>query len=158
RSNDVLGEALQAALAETGLPADAVQVLSDPDRELLQRLLRLDRFVDVVIPRGGEALHRFCREHATVPVITGGIGVCHLYVDATADLARAVEVVHNAKVQRPSVCNALDTLLVGRDLAAAGVELRADDEALALLRDVGVPAVLARAEDFGTEFLALVLS
>ncbi|HXT21524.1 MAG TPA: glutamate-5-semialdehyde dehydrogenase, partial [Thermoanaerobaculia bacterium] len=170
RSNAVLGEALQAALAETGLPADAVQVLSDPDRELLQRLLRLDRFVDVVIPRGGEALHRFCREHATVPVITGGIGVCHLYVDATADLARAVEVVHNAKVQRPSVCNALDTLLVeraaaprllplvGRDLAAAGVELRADDEALALLRDVGVPAVLARAEDFGTEFLALVLS
>jgi glutamate-5-semialdehyde dehydrogenase len=170
RSNAALGEAVRAALGESGLPPAAVQVLADPDRGLVERLLRLDRFVDVVIPRGGAALHRFCREHATVPVITGGIGVCHLYVDATADAARSLAVIHNAKVQRPSVCNALDTLLVeraaaprllpllGRDLAAAGVELRADEEALGLLRAAGVPAVPARAADFGTEFLALVLS
>ena len=170
RSNAALGDAVQSALVESGLPPAAVQVIVDPDRGLVERLLRLDRYVDVVIPRGGEALHRFCREHATVPVITGGIGVCHLYVDATADAARAVEVIHNAKVQRPSVCNALDTLLVeraaaprllplvGRDLAAAGVELRADEGALALLQAAGVPAIAACEDDFGTEFLALVLS
>jgi glutamate-5-semialdehyde dehydrogenase len=170
RSNAALGAAVRAALSASGLPAAAVQVVTDPDRDLVLSLLRLDRYVDVVIPRGGEALHRFCREHATIPVITGGIGVCHLYVDATADPARAIEVIHNAKVQRPSVCNALDTLLVeraaapallpavGADLAAAGVELRADDEALATLRAAGVPAVAARPGDFGTEFLALVLS
>ena len=170
RSNAALAAAVQGALTAQGLPAAAVQAITDPDRELVVGLLRLDRFVDVVIPRGGEALHRFCREHATVPVITGGIGVCHLYVDSSADAARAVEVVHNAKVQRPSVCNALDTLLVerqaaadllpavGRDLTAAGVELRADEEALAILREAEVPALAAREGDFGTEFLALILS
>jgi glutamate-5-semialdehyde dehydrogenase len=170
RSNAALGEAISGALEGSRLPAQAVQVLSDPGRELVRRLLRLDRFVDVVIPRGGEALHRFCREHATIPVISGGIGVCHLFVEATADLDRAREVIHNAKVQRPSVCNALDTLLVerrvaerllpsvGADLAASGVELRADEEGLAILLAAGLPAIAASEGDFGTEFLALVLS
>jgi glutamate-5-semialdehyde dehydrogenase len=122
----------------------------------------------MIIPRGGAGLHQFCREHATIPVITGGIGVCHMYVDATADIEQALPVIRNAKVQRPSVCNALDTLLVhraiaprllplvGQDLAAAGVELRADPEALSLL--ASERAVPATDSDWGTEFLALVLS
>ncbi len=85
----------------------------------MRELLRLSDYVDMIIPRGGNALHTFCRENSTIPVITGGIGICHLYVDETADLAAAVKIVQNAKVQRPSVCNALDTLLVQESIAGA---------------------------------------
>ena len=163
-----------AALARSGLPTAAVQSITDPDRNLIKELLRLDHYVDLIIPRGGGSLHRFCVEHSTVPVITGGIGVCHIYVERSADLARSIAVIHNAKVQRPSVCNALDTLLVERviaadllplvaaDLCAAGVELRCDAAALAILADApdaaGWPISLAGPNDFGTEFMALVLS
>jgi glutamate-5-semialdehyde dehydrogenase len=169
-----LTTALQAALARTGLPADAAQSITDPDRALVAGLLRLDRYVDMIIPRGGAGLHRFCVENATIPVITGGIGVVHMFVDATADPGRAVPVIRNAKVQRPSVCNALDTLLVQReaapallpavaaDLSAAGVELRCDAESLAILADQPAAATWrltpAGPADFGTEFMALVLS
>ncbi len=163
---------IRDALAQTGIPADAVQVIDDPDRALVERLLRLDRYVDMIIPRGGAALQQFCREHGTVPVITGGIGVCHIYVDRAADAEQVVPIVRNAKVQRPSVCNALDTLLVHRaaaqllpavaaDLLEHGVELRADEDALALLRAAGLASerlVPARPEDFGVEFLSLVCS
>jgi glutamate-5-semialdehyde dehydrogenase len=161
---------IQGALAEAGIPVDAIQAIDDPDRALVAQLLRLDRYVDVIIPRGGAALHQFCRENATIPVITGGIGVCHLYVDQTADLDQAVPIVRNAKVQRPSVCNALDTLLVHRavaarllpavadDLLAHGVELRCDEESLALLRGHGECVVPAQAGDFDTEFMALILA
>lgn len=164
---------IRAGLAAAGLPADAIQVIDDPDRALVEQLLRLDRYVDVIIPRGGAALHQFCREKATIPVITGGIGVCHVYVDAAADLAKAVPIIRNAKVQRPSVCNALDTVLVhrsiaaealpaiARDLLAHSVELRADEESLAILKGAGLAGervVPAQASDFGTEFMALVLS
>ncbi|HEY3229830.1 MAG TPA: glutamate-5-semialdehyde dehydrogenase, partial [Roseiflexaceae bacterium] len=161
---------IQGALAEAGMPVDAIQAIDDPDRALVAQLLRLDRYVDVIIPRGGAALHQFCRENSNIPVITGGIGVCHLYVDQTADLDQAVPIVRNAKVQRPSVCNALDTLLVHRavaarllpaiadDLLAHGVELRCDEEALALLRGYGERVVPAQAGDFDTEFMALILA
>jgi glutamate-5-semialdehyde dehydrogenase len=164
---------IRDALAASGLPADAIQVIDDPDRALVQQLLRLDKYVDVIIPRGGGALHQFCREHATIPVITGGIGVCHVYIDEQADLAKVVPIVRNAKVQRPSECNALDTILVhravaaqvlpdvARDLLAHGVELRADEESLAVLDAAGVRdarVVPAGDGDFGTEFMALVLS
>ncbi len=161
---------IQGALAEAGMPVDAIQAIDDPDRALVAQLLRLDRYIDVIIPRGGAALHQFCRENATIPVITGGIGVCHLYVDQTADLDQAVPIVRNAKVQRPSVCNALDTLLLHRavaarllpaiadDLLAHGVELRCDEESLALLRDHGERVVPAQAGDFDTEFMALILA
>lgn len=168
RSNSALVASIQHALATIDLPTDAVQAITDPSRELVLELLRLDQYVDLIIPRGGAGLHQFCREHATIPVITGGIGVCHMYVDATADIEQALPVIYNAKVQRPSVCNALDTLLVqravaprllplaGQELAAAGVELRADPEALPLLAsDHAVPAT---SSDWGTEFLSLVLS
>jgi glutamate-5-semialdehyde dehydrogenase len=93
---------IQGALATAGLPADAVQAIDSPDRALVAQLLRLDQYVDVIIPRGGAGLHLFCRENATIPVITGGIGVCHIYVDQAADLDQAVPVIRNAKVQRPS--------------------------------------------------------
>lgn len=164
---------LRDALALAGLPADAIQVIDDPDRALVEQLLRLDAYVDVIIPRGGAALHAFCREKATIPVITGGIGVCHVYVDQAADLEQVVPIVRNAKVQRPSVCNALDTVLIhravaaqalpliARDLLAQGVELRADEESLAILRDAslaGQRVVPAQASDYGTEFMALILS
>ena len=91
--------------------------IEDTDRALIVELLRLDAYVDMIIPRGGAALHTLCREQATVPVMTGGLGICHLFVDASADQAKAVEIIHNAKTQRPSVCNALDTVLVHRAVA-----------------------------------------
>lgn len=174
RSVAAVTAAIQVALERAGISPDAVQSITDPDRELVRGLLRLDQYVDMIIPRGGAGLHRFCRENATVPVITGGIGVVHMFVDASADLERAVPVIHNAKVQRPSVCNALDTLLVQRevapallphvaaDLCAAGVELRCDEESLAILADAPAAGewqlTPAGSGDFGTEFTALILS
>jgi glutamate-5-semialdehyde dehydrogenase len=174
RSAAAITAAISGALVRVGLPVDAVQSITDPDRELVRELLRLDRYVDLIIPRGGAGLHRFCREQATIPVITGGIGVVHMFADATADLERALPLIHNAKVQRPSVCNALDTLLVHRaiappllpmvaaDLCAAGVELRCDAESLAILADARGEAAWqlqpAAPDDFGAEFTALILS
>ncbi|MBA3947112.1 MAG: glutamate-5-semialdehyde dehydrogenase [Herpetosiphonaceae bacterium] len=170
RSNGALVEVVQSALATCGITTDAVQSITDPDRALVLELLKLDRYVDMIIPRGGAGLHRFCLDNATVPVITGGIGVCHIFVDDTADLAASVDVIHNAKVQRPSVCNALDTLLVhrtvapallpnlARDLVAAGVELRADEEAYRWIEQAGLPVHKATQDDWGQEFMALILS
>ncbi|MQC25302.1 MAG: glutamate-5-semialdehyde dehydrogenase [Chloroflexi bacterium] len=168
RSNLALGALVRNALAAAGVPADAFQLVESTDRAQLLELLQLHDHLDLLIPRGGNALHQFCREHSRVPVITGGVGVCHLYVDASANQAAALDVIYNAKVQRPSVCNALDTLLVDAALApallpavvarlgAAGVAFRADAAALAVL--AGNPAVsAATAADFDTEWLALVL-
>ena len=168
RSNLALGALVRNALAAAGVPADAFQLVESTDRAQLLELLQLHDHLDLLIPRGGNALHQFCREHSRVPVITGGVGVCHLYVDASANQAAALDVIFNAKVQRPSVCNALDTLLVDAALApallpavvarlgTAGVAFRADAAALAVL--AGNPAVsAATAADFDTEWLALVL-
>ena len=170
-TNQALLKVLQHALQDSDLPAHAIQLIEDPDRQWVHALLRLDRYVDMIIPRGGAGLHRFCLENSTIPVITGGIGVCHLYVDQGADLAAAVPVIENAKVQRPTVCNALDTLLVHEAeiealcvqlapiMAKAGVALHADEKAHAHLQALNYPHLKkAEAEDFGTEFLALVLS
>jgi glutamate-5-semialdehyde dehydrogenase len=171
RSNLALTAVIQDALTASDLPPAAVQTLADPDRALVTGLLRLDKYVDMIIPRGGASLHRLCREQATIPVITGGMGICHVFVDASADLARAVAIVENAKVQRPSVCNALDTVLVHRNVAPAflppmaerlarsGVELRATPDALAILEAAGAPAKIVPAgpDDFDTEWLALIL-
>ncbi len=171
RSNLALVAVIQAALARAGLPQAAIQYLDNPDRALVTRLLRLDAFVDMIVPRGGAGLHRLCREQSTIPVITGGIGICHIFVDESADLARAVDIVENAKVQRPSVCNALDTLLVHRAVAPAflpevaarlvpqGVELRADEAARDLLAAAGHSRNVTPAGpgDFDREWLSLVL-
>lgn len=169
RTNLALTEVIQSALQKVGLPAAAVQYIANPDRALVSAFMRLDEYVDMLIPRGGASLHKLCREQSTIPVITGGIGICHVFVDETADLAKAVDIVENAKVQRPTVCNALDTVLVHQAIAAAffpllaerlakyQVELRADEQALPLLTGYSGAVVAAGAEDFDTEWMSLVL-
>lgn len=173
-SNRVLAALMAEVLEAHYIPPAAVQVLADPAREKMLELLRLDDLVDAIIPRGGAGLHRFCVENATVPVIVGGVGVVHLYLDGSylqgeAGVQSAVDIIHNSKVQRPSACNALDTLLISpgavsalpaiaRDLAAAGVELRADPASLEVLRGAGLAAVPATPVDYGQEFLGPVLS
>ena len=169
RSNMALVEVIGAALEKVGLPTDAVQYISNPDRSLVSELLHLDEYVDMIIPRGGAALHRLCREQATIPVITGGIGICHLYVDVSADQDKSLDVITNAKVQRPSVCNALDTVLVNRAVAAAflpklaarmageKVEMRATADALPLLQSPGAIVQEAGPDDFDTEWMGLIL-
>lgn len=116
-TNAVLVDVVQDALEKAGLPKLAVQAVTDPDRALLLELLKLDRYIDMVIPRGGAGLHQFCKENSTIPVIVGGIGVCHLFVEKTADQERSLEVIANAKTQRPSTCNTLETLLVEKSIA-----------------------------------------
>ncbi len=165
--------ALAAAVAEgcekSGVPQGAIQLIKSPDRALVKDMLTANQYIDMIIPRGGAGLHKFALENATIPVITGGIGICHIYVDRDADPEKVTPIVHNAKVQRPTVCNALDTLLIHRDvaeallpqiaddLARAGVELRCEPRALSIL--VGHPAVRsAGPDDFDTEFLSLVLA
>ncbi len=167
-SNRALVAAIQAALAQTGLPADAVSFVDDANRARVTELLSMDQYVDMIIPRGGAGLHQFCREHSRIPVITGGIGICHLFVDESADLDATLKIIFNAKTQRPSVCNALDTALVHRRIAAdflprivdhlgaAGVTFRADASAQPYLANDSRVAP-AGPDDFDTEWLSLVL-
>ncbi len=168
RSNVALTDTMQGALAALDFPEHAIQLIRDSDRAYVRELLRLSDYVDMIIPRGGNALHTFCRENSTVPVITGGIGICHLYVDETADLDQALEVVYNAKVQRPSVCNALDTLLVQAPIAPtfvprvverlseASVRFKVDEDASEFLD--GQPNVEpAGPGDWDVEWLDLIL-
>jgi len=182
-SNLLLVELVQKALTQCGLPARTVQFIDNPDRALVLELLRLHEYVDIIIPRGGESLHRFCRENSQIPVITGGTGICHIFVDKSADLEKALPVIHNAKTQRPSVCNALDTVLVHRaiaaeflprivqDLVPAGVNLRAHESAIFYLIQEPDPMKYGKGltpslppsvqpagpEDFDTEWMSLVL-
>ena len=103
---------IQQALEQVGLPKTAIQFIDNPDRKYINELLKLDKYVDMIIPRGGATLHKLCREHSTIPVITGGIGVCHIFVDECADFDKVYPIILNAKTQRPSTCNTLETLLV----------------------------------------------
>jgi glutamate-5-semialdehyde dehydrogenase len=167
-SNRAIAVAIQAGLREVGLPETAVQLITSTDRALVQRMLKLREYVDVIIPRGGEGLIKATIENATIPVIETGAGVCHTYVDRAADPEMALKVVFNAKVRRPTICNALDTLLVHRDIAEswlpkiaaewsrARVEIHADAEASRVLGAAGAAAVPAAPDDFGKEFLSLV--
>lgn len=144
-TNTVLIKIIQDALDRADLPANAVQTITNPDRKYITQLLKLDRYVDMIIPRGGAALHQLCREQSTIPVITGGIGVCHIYIDETADFIKALPIIVNAKTQRPSTCNTLETLLVHRNIAKQflpmlsqimavnDVKLHANEEARAIL-------------------------
>ena len=116
-SNRILVEIIQQALIQSQLPATAVQAITDPDRNLITQLLKLDRYVDMIIPRGGAGLHKLCKEQSTIPVIVGGIGICHLFVEESADIEKSLKVIHNAKTQRPSTCNTLETLLVQESIA-----------------------------------------
>jgi glutamate-5-semialdehyde dehydrogenase len=166
-SNRAIAAAIHAGLKEAGLPEGAVQLITSTDRALVERMLKLRAYLDVIIPRGGEGLIKATIEHATIPVIETGAGVCHTYVDRAADPAMALRIVFNAKVRRPTICNALDTLLVHREIAPAWlpqmaaewgkarVEIRADAEASRLLAAAGTAAVPAESGDFGKEFLSL---
>lgn len=116
-SNMELVKVIQSALDKAGLPAASAQYIEKPDRELVTQLLKMDDYVDMIIPRGGAGLHKMCKENSTVPVIIGGFGISHIFVDESADLDKSVAVIENAKVQRPSACNALDTLLVHQAIA-----------------------------------------
>jgi glutamate-5-semialdehyde dehydrogenase len=170
RSNQAIAAVLRDAVAGAGLPADAVQLVDDPSYETAAAVMQLSGLVDCLIPRGGPALIRSIQDHATVPVIIDGDGNCQIYVDAAADLELAVDVILNAKTQRPSVCNAAETLLVhdavaaellprvGEKLVGLGVELRADPRAAALLAGAGVPSTPVTDDDFAREFLDLVLA
>ncbi|MBI3966477.1 MAG: glutamate-5-semialdehyde dehydrogenase [Chloroflexi bacterium] len=161
----VLGDALESA----GAPRDAIQILESRDHAQVDQLLKAKGLIDLLIPRGGKQLIDRVVANATVPVIETGAAVCHTYVDASADLDMALNIVVNAKTRRFSICNALDTLLVHRSVAPAflprigpeltdrGVELRADEASRALLGS-GPNVVPAQPADFGTEFLALILA
>ena len=170
RSSLALGDAFAEGLAAAGLPAASARVVPTSDREATYALLQLDDLIDLCIPRGGPSLITAVAERSRVPVVKHFMGVCHLFLDAGADAGRAVALALNGKVQRPSACNALECLLVHRDAAAAllpvvgralaeaKVELRCDPTALTLLGRAGVPAVAAAADDFGREFLDLILA
>lgn len=125
-SNEALAEIIRKAVADFGLPPAAVQNIASPDRSLVKALLHLDAHVDMLIPRGGPGLHRLCREESRIPVITGGIGVCHIILDESADLEKSLKVIENAKIQRPSACNSLETLLVLEKNAAVFLPMLAD--------------------------------
>jgi len=168
-SNSALVKLIQSAAARAGVPDGAVQFIANTDHALVNRMLKMRDYIDLMIPRGGASLINMVKDNAAMPVVAGGIGVCHTYIDKSADIARSVAIVYNAKVQRPTVCNALDTILVHKDiagrflsavaaeLAKAKVELHCDERSLAILKSNSslklVPAVEA---DWGKEFLSLI--
>ena len=172
RTNSALASLVRAAVVAAGLPKDAVQFVESTDRALVGEMLEMEDCIDLLIPRGSAELVHMVAEKAKMPAVTGGIGVCHAYVDRSADLGKAVDVVFNAKAQRHTVCNALDTMLVHESVAKevldglsgrfadAGVEIRADNRAWSLLgpKRRTLKVMPASEDDFGTEFLALILS
>lgn len=164
RTNAALTSVIRHCLGEQGLPGGAVQSVTSPDRSLVKALLHLDAYVDMLIPRGGPGLHRLCREESRIPVITGGIGVCHIIVDGSADRKKALRVLENAKIQRPSACNSVETVLVLEKIAASFLPLlatrmadldctlHASETAMPYLAEMrGV--VPARPEDYDKEWL-----
>ncbi|MEQ9940745.1 glutamate-5-semialdehyde dehydrogenase [Pectobacterium aroidearum] len=166
RTNAATVKVIQQALSQCGLPAAAVQAIESPDRELVNQLLKLDRYVDMLIPRGGAGLHKLCREQSTIPVITGGIGVCHIYADDSIDFDKALTVIESAKVQRPSACNSLETLLVNqriadrflpelsKKMAAAGVTLHASPSAMPYLNGGPANVVAVEEANYNDEWLS----
>ena len=165
-SNTAIVEVFQKALSALGLPAEIVQIVKDTNRETAKEMMRLNGYIDMLIPRGGAGLIQTVVQNSTVPVIETGVGNCHIFVDASADLNRAVDIVLNAKTQRPGVCNACESLLVhsqaaeaflpivGKALMEKGVEIRGDEKTISLIPQAK-PAV---EEDWGKEYLDLILS
>ena len=167
-SNTALAALVKDSIADAGIPEDAVQVMETTDRAVVGQMLKAKGIIDLLIPRGSQALINRVASEATIPAITGGVGVCHTYVDRQADLEMALEIVNNAKVSRPSVCNSLDTVIVHSASASAflpalakrwedaGVEMRCDTRALSLLgASAGPKAVHVTEEDWYTEHLSL---
>ncbi len=169
-TNLKLGELIAEALEAAGLPARAVQVVETTDRELVPALLSMDRHIDLVVPRGGRGLVETVMRHSGIPVMKHLDGICHTYVDAAADVEMALSVVANAKTNRPSTCNATETLLVHREIAEAflprclselsraGVELRCDEAALRIAKRANIPAIAATEDDWSAEYNAPILS
>jgi len=165
-SNTAIASALQEGGAKKGLPEHSIQLISTTNRAAVKALVQLDQCLDVIIPRGGEALIRAVAEQATVPVVKHYKGVCHIYVDASADLERAVDIVENAKVQRPGVCNAVETVLIHKDVASEflpalanrlldqDVELRGDATSQGLVHEMKA----AKENDWDEEYLDLILA
>ena len=170
RTNAATVKVIQQALQECGLPAAAVQAIESPDRALVGEMLKMDKYIDMLIPRGGAGLHKLCREQSTIPVITGGIGVCHIFVDETAEIAPALKIIVNAKTQRPSTCNTVETLLVHRNIAdtflpalskqmaESGGTLHAAPSALPALRNGPAKVEPVKAEQYDDEYLSLDLN
>ena len=171
-TNTVLAGIVKDAIESAGIPRDVVLFIESTDRALVGEMLEMDDVIDLMIPRGSADLVNFVGQNAKMPAITGGVGVSHTYVDASADLKKALAIVVNAKVQRPTVCNALDTVLVHQGVArdflprlatefgVHDVELRADGRAMSVLGALagGARVSPAKSDDFGTEFLALIAS
>ncbi|TCP95533.1 glutamate-5-semialdehyde dehydrogenase [Cricetibacter osteomyelitidis] len=168
-SNKILVDVVQQALSQAGLPKTAVQAITDPDRTLIMELLKLDQYVDMIIPRGGAGLHDLCKQHSTIPVIVGGIGICHLFMEQTADQEKSLSVIENAKTQRPSTCNTLETLLVQESIAAeflpklanhlkGKVNFHADSTALAILQQAGANVSPVTDEQLRNEWLTYELN
>ncbi len=166
-SNMELVKVIQSALAKANLPAASVQYIEKPDRELVSQLLKLDEYVDMIIPRGGAGLHKMCKENSTIPVIIGGFGISHIFVDESADLAKSLDVVENSKVQRPSACNALDTLLVHENVAAEFLPMLVErmNDKVTFVAEPKAKVLMADAKqirdagegDFDTEWLSYTL-
>ncbi len=169
-SNRMLVTGIRHSLRIAGLGDGAVQFIDDPARELVNQLLKMQQYVDMLIPRGGAGLHAFCKENSTIPVITGGIGICHLFVDESADLDKSITVVRNAKIQRPTVCNALDTVLVHQSISQVfipklitalkkdNVSFRVEKATIEKLElEINEIIQTAGEDDFDTEWLSLVL-
>lgn len=168
-TNKVLASILREALQESGISKECVQFIDDPQRNLVGEMLRMDDCIDLLVPRGGADFIRFVSQNATMPVLAGGVGVCHTYVDKAADLDMAISIASNAKIKRPTVCNALDTLIVhsevasqflpvlARSWAADRVEMRCDMRSMAILGPTGYPGLTSASnDDFGQEFLSLI--
>ncbi len=168
-SSGALAGVVQTAVTRAGVPQGAIQFMENPDRALVNHLLKMNHVIDLLIPRGGSGLIKFVTENATMPVVSGGIGVCHTYVDRSADISKATAIAFNAKVQRPTVCNALDTLLVHAGIAPeylpriaaewgrARVEIHGDPPAAAILKgNPSLKLIPASEADWGKEFLSLV--
>ena len=167
-SNQALVDLLRRAIGEAGIDPDTVQYVDNPDRALIDELLQMKDCIDLLVPRGGQGLINFVAANAAMPVVAGGVGVCHAYVDRSADLRKAAGIIFNAKVQRPTVCNALDTVLlhaevapnclpdIARELSGAGVELHCDHRSLSILGpEPGLNTQPADEDDWGKEFLSL---
>ena len=172
-SSLALVKVIRKSLRDVGLPEDAIQLIESSDRSYVSKLLHMHDYVDLIIPRGGAGLHQFCRDHSKIPVITGGIGICHLFVDASAHVQGSLEVIYNAKTQRPTVCNALDTVLLHKDIAAeflpkllkklgdANVKFKVDSETMKWVKTSHAmhaeACELAHENEWDIEWLSLVL-
>lgn len=168
-SNIYLSRLFNKTGIKAGLPENTVQLIENTDRELVNKMVKMNRYIDVLIPRGGKGLKKFIIENATIPVIETGAGVCHVFVDESAKIANALSIIQNAKIQRPSTCNSIETVLIHKNIAVKilpdltdmllkdGVELRYSKEALEIVNN-RIDVKLANEEDFGAEYLDMIMS